>query len=392
MENDKIIAQLKISLLISKSICGTISNEEHILLENWLQKSPKNKILFKELSNEIRLSQKLNDYQKINVQNAKQKVLNKYHSKKSFIFNKKWFKYAAFFIGFIGLSYFALHINTIEPSLVINENDITLELESGDIKIMSKEGKIKIVDNKGVLQSEQNGDRLNYSNKNNINKLAYNTLNIPNGKKFELVLSDGTEIYLNSGSSIKYPVKFIKGQSRKVFLEGEAFFKVTPNKFDSFIVNSNNLNTKVYGTSFNITSYSEENNTKVVLVEGKVGVYKNDLQIKENSYLKPSQMATIGAEDTDIVITNVDTYLYTAWMENTIIFKSEEFQNLFKRLERHFNVQITNNYTGLNQEKFNGIFKEKDIDYILNVLKNNIAFDYKITDNKIIINQIKKSE
>src|SRR5690606_36367432 len=110
----------------------------------------------------------------------------------------------------------------------------------------------------------------------NSDKLAYNTLKIPFGKKFRLQLSDGTMVHINSGSTLKYPIKFIAGENRQVYLDGEAFFDVAKDKKHPFIVNADNLNVRVLGTHFNVSNYPEDAVTDVVLVEGSVGMYRSN--------------------------------------------------------------------------------------------------------------------
>ena len=148
--------------------------------------------------------------------------------------------------------------------------------------------------------------------------LVYNTLYVPYGKKFGVVLSDGSEVYLNSGSTLKYPVKFIQGQSREVFLDGEAYFTVAKHKENSFLVNANNIISKVYGTQFNVSSYDNEAYTQVVLIEGSVGVSSS-----ENSsefMLKPNEIAKYIKSNKTLVTNTVDVSSHVAWIDGVLLF------------------------------------------------------------------------
>ncbi len=386
----KTYKQLMIADIIAKSLYAKITDHEKMKLNQWIEESDQNARDYKRLiaSPEQLVKNKTDD--KVDVFRAKQKVLAKLEYNKTSKSNKKWLKYAVIFIGLVGVTFFIKNDISEKPNQIIeiHDDDITLELENGDIKVISAEGDEYIVGKNGNLLVEKKGNRLNYTGNKKYKKIVYNTLSIPYGKKFELVLSDGTEVFLNSGTTLKYPVKFIKGQSRVVYLQGEAFFKVTHDDADSFDIHTNRLNTKVFGTSFNISAYPEDIDTKVVLVEGKVGVYKTKTTFnKDNdSYLLPNQMASLGDDKEEITTTEVDPLIYTSWMNDILIFKSESFENIFKRLERHYNIEITNNSNLFEGEKFTGKFEEVKIDYLMNVLKANIEFEYQIVENKIIIN------
>ena len=117
--------------------------------------------------------------------------------------------------------------------------------------------------------------------------LVYNTLKIPYGKQFEVELSDGTIVHLNSGTTLRYPVAFLKNQNRKVFLTGEAFFEVAKDKAHPFTVSTQELNVEVLGTKFNASSYTEDVTTDIVLVEGKVALYKDKKENNNSVKLTP---------------------------------------------------------------------------------------------------------
>ena len=115
------------------------------------------------------------------------------------------------------------------------------------------------------MVGNQNGNKIVYDTETTLEKLVYNTIKIPYGKRFELQLSDGTIVHLNSGTTLKYPVKFIASGNRQVFLDGEAFFDVAKDKTHPFVVNADNLNVRVLGTHFNVSNYPEDKLTDIVL-------------------------------------------------------------------------------------------------------------------------------
>ena len=186
-------------------------------------------------------------------------------------------KIAASIVLIFGIAYFYNANNNVQQH-PDNSNEVTLTLDNGKVEVVSEEDEKSIVDESGTVIGEQNGTEINYtdSQKSNIEKLVYNELTIPNGKRFYLVLSDGTKVTLNAGTSLRFPVKFLKGQSRKVFLKGEAYFDVAKDKSHPFIVNVNEVNVEVLGTEFNISCYPEDANVSTVLIEGSVKLYDQD--------------------------------------------------------------------------------------------------------------------
>ncbi len=195
-------------------------------------------------------------------------------------------------------------------------------------------------------------------------------------------------MYLNAGSRLRYPVKFLKGERRVVELEGEAYFKVTKDKHDSFIVSSNAVNTEVYGTEFNISSYENEERVAVVLVEGKVAVSRNDINRDSirQKFLRPNEMASYTKDGGAILITEENVAKHIAWIDGVLFFKNSSFQNILRKLERHFNLTIQNNYKEINGERFTGVFDVEGIEKVLKTMQNHTFFNYTLTKNQLIIN------
>ena len=203
-------------------------------------------------------------------------------------------KYAAVAVLLLSVGYFfyqkeAVVKTTIEIPVVTPEV-ITLQLANGDIQIIKEDGSTQIVDANGNVVGSQKGNQLVYTNAEANDTLLYNTIKVPYGKRFELKLSDGTNVHLNSGTSLKYPVRFIKSENRQVFLNGEAYFEVTKDPKHPFVVNSNDMNVKVLGTKFNVTSYKEDAKTYTVLVEGSVAA-SNKIVDNDEVILKPGNRA-----------------------------------------------------------------------------------------------------
>ncbi|WP_411029299.1 FecR family protein [Spongiimicrobium sp. 3-5] len=365
--------------LLDKYLNGSISNEELEVLEKFKKElnSGNHEVNFKNKADKNALKESLWTAINAKTRNAK---------KKKFA-NWKIATVAAVFIGLVSTAYFHLQNTTTAISNPIPANAITLELENGDIKVIKEDGKVEVLNAEGKVVGKQDGKSLKYVDTNIKKELAYNTLAVPNGKTFKLQLSDGTIAHLNAGSSIKYPVQFIKGFKRQVFITGEAFLDVAKDPEHPFIVNANKLNVRVLGTQFNVSAYPEDETTEVVLVEGSVSLYTETegYDTEKNTLLKPGFKGSFNKEKNHIITNKVITSIYTSWINGELVFRNMTFENILKKLERHYNVTISNYNEVLSKKEFNANFGDEPIENVLEELKINYDIDYEIMEDDNII-------
>ncbi|WP_291867194.1 FecR family protein [Maribacter sp.] len=326
-----------------------------------------------------------------NTEKTKNSILKKIRKDKRSIITlkiSKFLKYAAVVTILFGIGYTYQQGFFKENTKHIafpSEDTITLELENGNLEVLSEGDTTKILNTKGDVIGTQKGNQLRYDNSQiESKKLVYNQLTIPYGKRFELKLSDGTIAHLNAGSSLKYPVRFLKEGKREVFLVGEVFLDVAKDSKRPFTVNtSDNLDIQVLGTQFNVSNYPEDITTEVVLVEGSVSLQvneKNDAVI-----LEPGFKGSFDRQQRNISTKPVITNVYTSWMKGELVFRGMNLENILKKLERHYNVSITNQNLEYSQKKFNANFGNEPIEVVLNYFKNTYGISYTINDNKIIL-------
>ena len=196
-------------------------------------------------------------------------------------------------------------------------------------------------------------------------------------------------VFLNAGSSLKYPVQFLEETQREVFITGEAYLKVAKDSGNPFIVSADNLNVRVLGTEFNVSAYPEDNTTEVVLVEGSVGLY-TDAQKQEyetkHTLLKPGFKGVLNKDKNNIQQEKVVTSIYTSWMKDELVFRKMTFNNILKKLERHYDVVIINKNEVLSEKIFNANFGNEPLENVLKELKENYGIQYLNDENgKIII-------
>ncbi|WP_268223879.1 FecR family protein [Sinomicrobium oceani] len=262
---------------------------------------------------------------------------------------------------------------------------ITLLLQDGSQQVIDEGDTRTITTKEGLTLGNQDKHILKYSNtqQDATKELAYNELKVPYGKNFELVLADGSHIYLNAGSTLRYPVQFLPDQPRDVYLDGEAFFEVTKDDNRPFTVRTEQMNTQVYGTRFNVTSYKNEGNTYTVLEEGSVGVYPPETDESAPVKIMPGQRAVM--ENGSIAVEEVRVEKYLAWTRGELYFRNDPFALILKKLERHFNVSIASNYAELDQMEFIGTFKGQSLEEILRAFQEYTPFHYTREGNNITI-------
>nr|WP_293302727.1 FecR family protein [Allomuricauda sp.] len=305
--------------------------------------------------------------------------------------SQKFLKYAAGITILLGSAYLFFEIDDHKKAdlpLLQPENSIVLKLDNGSTDVISENDRKNITDSQGNVVGVQTGNTITYAQEKKEQKeLVYNELTVPLGKRFDLVLSDGTSIKLNAGSTIKYPIQFIEGHNREVEIWGEAFFDVTRDEHHPFLVTANNVQVEVLGTKFNVSSYPEDDDISTVLVEGSVQLTnKNRSDLDGSMVIVPNQKASWDKNSQEMTIEEVETDIYTSWTNGRIIFKNIPFKNIRKKLERRYNVTIINNNQALDEKFYNASFDIETIEQVMKAFKENYSIDYSIIDNQIIIN------
>lgn len=374
--------------LIVKFITNQASKEEIETLTEWL-KEEKNQIVFKDfVKTNYAIDTAMYTFDSTEVK----KQLTERIQKGNNVFQKRrfssYYKYAAILILILGGFYFYQNSNLFhakENVIVPREDDIVLQSGNESAETINISETRDVTDKDGKVIGKQEKNRLVYFNTNSNEKMIYNTLKIPYGKKFEVQLSDGTIVYLNAGTSLRYPVQFAKNQSRQVYLTGEAFFEVSKDKAHPFTVNAQEVSVEVLGTKFNVNSYIEDESTNVVLVEGKVSLYKDKKTAENQVYLTPGLKGSNIRGQQKIITESVNTDYYTAWVTGSLVFKNASFDAIIKTLERRYNVTVINKNKILGKEIFNARFDNEPIEVVLKYFSDSYAIDYKINEDQITI-------
>ncbi|QEM11632.1 FecR family protein [Mucilaginibacter rubeus] len=215
-----------------------------------------------------------------------------------------------------------------------------------------------------------------------VNAVLYNTLTIPPGGQYQVVLPDGTQVWLNSSSSLSYPTEFT-GNSRTVKLTGEAYFEVAKNKDKPFYVEMNNVQVKVLGTHFNISAYADDKDLTTTLLEGSVQISKSG----SLALLRPGQQAVIGSDGNAIDVSKANISQAMAWKNGYFMFNDDNIVDIMKKVSRWYDADIEYQGNFANQ-RFGGTFtRSKSITDLLKNLEQISNVHFKITGRRITVMQ-----
>ena len=305
-------------------------------------------------------------------------------------YKKSIFKYAAAasLITFIAFgTIYKLQYNKNAGTIATNT---TIQIGSDKAALTLEDGSNIVLDKETTYESaklKSNGKSLVYHTSKNLNKeLIYNYLTIPRGGQFFVELSDGTKVWLNSDSKLKYPVSFIKGNPREIELVyGEAYFEVsksTEHNGDAFILKTNEQSINVLGTMFNVKAYRNETEIITTLIEGSVSV-SNHIN---KSILKPGQQSKLSQAKNDFEISTVEIEEFVSWRKGEFSFTNKSLKEIMRVLSRWYDVDIFIKNEAMKDVGFTGVIsKKQSLKYILEIIQKTNNMSYKIENKYIII-------
>lgn len=217
--------------------------------------------------------------------------------------------------------------------------------------------------------------------KDDVN-VAMQTITVPAGQRVNLDLPDGTNVWLNAGTKMQYPISFMKDK-REVILDGEAYFEVVHNAKSPFIVRTHAMDVEVLGTKFNVEAYSKRNIFEASLMQGRVKV-KSPNNEKMAVVLLPHYKTTL--IDRRLVVSKIDDYNVYRWKEGLYCFKNKPFARIMEDLEKYYDLKIQLDKKSIANVILTGKFRISDgLDYALRVLRKDVAFTYRRDKNNDVI-------
>ena len=332
-----------IARLIARYLSDEIEEEEQAELTRWRNESSENERLFQEICKEENIKQNMQKRQTFHVADGWEGVQRKIqrHRFRHLILNIC--KYAAIFIFPVAIATVAIYksgnapqpLSQVAEQIVPGSKKAVLILDNGEAIDLKSTSGVELKEKDGtVIQVDSTALNYQQAPARTSEKLAYNKVNVPRGGEYQLTLSDGSKVQLNSMSSIRFPVQFAQA-CRLVELEGEAYFEVSKTG-QPFIVQTKGMKIEVLGTTFNISAYANEE-YQTTLVSGSVKVQTEN---GSNRILKPSEQACITSGSNQINVRNVDTAFYTSWIHGKINFKDQRLDDIMKTLARWYDMDV----------------------------------------------------
>lgn len=378
--------EFELAKLIAKSRLNIISEEEQKTLERLLAETSKAPKTFTNF-NVTKFRTKQHLVSSIDTHIPYQRVLKRikaYENPKTSLF-KSYYKYAAVLILAIGIGSGIFMMTRTQNEL--HENPITdlapgsqkavLVLSSGTKVILENEQHVLIEKDSSIVNLN---NTLVYSAGNNSTVDSYNTLLVPRGGVYNLSLADGTRVWLNSESSLSYPVSF-NGNTRKVVLKGEAYFEVAKNPEKPFLVSTAFTDIKVLGTKFNVNAYAEDSYNAVTLAEGEVKL--SGIETSSSNapiFLKPGEQATLDKNTNQFEVTHVNTAIALAWKDGKFYFEKAPLDQILTRMARWYDFDFSFKDSALHKTRFTGVIdKNKTLTELLDVIKLTSNINYSLT-------------
>ena len=376
--------------LIQLYLVGDLSGEEKVKLEEWVSQDPSREKLFKEICNEKSVASDFGIYEKVNKDSAWEKVILKGNIKqKNNARRLGWYKFVAAVmipLMVVAVGYFIRETKQgIEPkdtefaSIEPGKSKAILRLADNRVIEITREQETRFDVAEGIAATN-NLSGMVYPEQVAMGKAEYNVLEVPRGGEYTVTLSDGTVVYLNSGSELRYPVAF-GAERRDVFLSGEGYFEVAKDAERPFFVNADKLKIRVYGTSFNVNTYNIAN-VETVLVEGKIGIQGNNAEYT----VKPGQLALYNREEGTMEIRDVDVRPYVAWKEHEFMFDNESLEEIMNTLSLWYDVDVFFQTASLKQLHFTGhLGRYEEVSHILDAISGVTQVKFSVKGRTIIV-------
>lgn len=379
------VNQNDLNKMIKRYVAGTATAEEILFIEAYYKHLDKEANILDQLKEEELETLGEVGFQRV-LANIKQPTKNR----KSIPFYK-YIAAAVVFIAFIsGFLYFSKDRVITQNTLLVKKQKIDvlpgvdkaiLTLSDGSKIVLDDAKNEKIVEKAGLVISKTTDGQLLYKVSSTLPKsatIAYNTIATSKGNQYQVLLPDGTKVWLNAASSLKYPEVFT-GNERKVILSGEAYFEVAKNKDMPFRVHSRNQDVQVLGTHFNINSYSDDQSIKTTLLEGAIKVsnanFSKILKPGEQSLVENNGLGNIN------VIKNIDLDGEIAWKKGLFSFNNVALKTILIQLERWYDIKI--DYQSIPDKRYNGMVPRKsNLSEVLNMLELTGNISFKIEEGR----------
>lgn len=378
--------------LIYRILAGEANVEEQEEFEIWLREDDEHRVFFEKIERAWYTGKYAARWKNVEMSAAWKAVEDQRELGQRRYFRRIGWSVAAAVAVLVVFTWVMFLGGEKSPETVIAQSVIGRPGESKALLVLSSGTKVELNSQIGDTIREEGRSILNerdyidYSRQDNdsqVKEVVYNELIVPAGGEYRLVLSDGSVVYMNSESRLKYPVKFIEDK-RVVKLEGEAYFDVTHDEQHPFIVHTEQLNVKVLGTGFNVMAYKGDARTEVTLVHGKVDVKSKNI----SEILTPSRQFVMNNDTREYEVRSVNVNTYVDWKNGILNFDAMPLEELGEKVSRWYGVKFFFSKESLKYLKFSGAFKKyNNIDYILDLIEATTDVSFELKGDVVIVNE-----
>ena len=379
---------IEVSRLIVKYLQECISPEEKVMLDKWLEESSENREIYHRVQGRVNREERQRIIRKLNKRAAWERV-DRNTKKYRHPILRRCMKYAATIVlplFMVGVGFYLIRdkeeIHPVAEMVKISPGVTKAELvlADGHKVVLGTETIDSLVSEEGV-NIVKDGNGVSYLGNKEEGDLAYNIMRVPRGGEFKVRLQDGTLVYMNSETELKYPVRFV-GKERRVYLSGEAYFEVQRDTTKPFIVVMNGNEVRVLGTEFNVRSYEDEKCQFTTLVAGKVLLTTHDHRCIE---LLPNEQGIVDPQG-DIRKEQVDVALYTAWKDGNFVFRKQSLEHIMEIVERWYDLKVTFEDEWCKQVSFSGnVERYDDFSKLAEMLEATGSVKFRIKNNEIYV-------
>ncbi len=383
----------RISQLIARSQIEELTVGQTRELEDWVNETNENKALYEAIKEGGRKTDRDTYVEGLDLKMAWKNIEAKTNLKRNASYRMNTWLASAAAILICGLLLttfiYITRNNEVQqvaehPVIEPGSSKAILQLNNGDVVQLENAENNSFTEEDGTRINNEEGE-LNYASLKNSEKTLYNTVKVPVNGEYQLKLADGTQVWLNADSEIRFPVQFT-GNNRKVWVKGEVYFEVKHIDYKPFIVVAEEgVEIEVLGTKFNVMAYEDANNIETTLVDGVVKVNTSNNKSVE---LRAGEQARVSRSDRNTKVLKVNTDLYTAWTKGRFLFEDEELESILTKLSRWYDIEVFYQNKSVKKKRLSADLKRyDDITQFLDLVSPVISVDFEINNRTLIVKE-----
>lgn len=383
------IESINIVLLYRKFRGEKLSKEESLVFNAWYAESEKHRQYYKLFCHQ---QEKIMVRDRSRVNEWKGLVVVKRGKNRHGVMN--WWQYAGVAVIILGVFILGWRywpvgekVTNPEPTQICpGQVAVTLRLSQGE-QIVLDSSQISGTINRDCVTIHVEKGMLRYGGETSIaGKETYNELIVPPSGEYVVELADGTKVFLNSESRLRYPTAFL-GAERRVELSGEAYFVVAKEE-RSFIVETRLEEVKVFGTEFNVMAYEDEEFFQTTLVKGSVGVCVKGVNMIDFQKIVPGEQFLLNRQTLETQILSVDVFTYVAWKDGLFVSRNDDLETILRKVSRWFDVEIFYQEPKLKKKRFFGIMKRQaNLQEVLDVIEEAGDVHFNVNGRTVVVSE-----